>query len=105
MFVLIVSCEKPDNTCNCDKPLEDLGWLKTLKNSITDCSLETSIIQATYEKQTVFYSKITDPLYDGLDPIAIFDCKGTLIKTFNMNDPAISTGLSEIKLLYRCKTK
>ena len=52
-LVLLLSCEKNDNTCNCNDPLKDLSWLKDIQTSFTNCSCEMSIIQATYNNQTV----------------------------------------------------
>jgi hypothetical protein len=105
-FILIMSCEKHDNTCDCDDPLEDLAWLNELKSSFTNCTCQMSIIQATYNKQTVFYSIMNDPECDGYDQIVLLDCNGNSIKVYE--PPIGDTFNNEVtarKVLYTCKTK
>ena len=53
-LVLIVNCEnseKPIISCESNNPLEDLPWLKDLKNSLKNCSFEISIFQAEYQNE------------------------------------------------------
>jgi len=102
-LLLILSCEKSDNTCNCKNPLDDIAWLKELKGSLTNCFCETSIIQATYLKQTVFYVANTDDLCDGVFIANLMDCSGTLVKTYT-NFETFSSEVTDIKVLYRCKS-
>lgn len=105
ILILILSCEKSDNICNCNNPLEDLAWLKELKNSFTNCTCEISIIQATYEKQTVFYVALTDPVCDGVFNVNLADCNGTIIKNYTTYDQTFDNEVTNRKVLYRCKTK
>jgi hypothetical protein len=105
LMVLLLNCEKNDNTCNCNDPINDLAWLKDVKSSFTNCFCEMSIIQATYNKQTVFYTAMTDPLCDGIYGYIIFDCKGDRIKTYMPGDQTFFNEVTDIKVLYRCKTK
>jgi hypothetical protein len=104
-LALLLSCEKNGNTCNCNDPLTDLAWLQEVKNSFTNCSCEMSIIQATYNKQTVFYSAMTDLLCDGYYPIVLRDCDGNFVKSYEPGDQAKDTEIAKMKILYRCKTK
>lgn len=100
-FLLILSCEKSDNTCNCTDPLAELAWLRDLKNAMTNCFCETSIIQATYLKQTVFYVANTDELCDGIFTVSLVDCSGALVKTYT-NFETFTSEVTDIKVLYRC---
>ena len=102
-LILLLSCEKSDNTCNCNNPIEDLTWLKEFKNSLTNCFCEMSIIQAAYNKQTVFYTAMTDPLCDGLYPVVLLDCNGKSVKSYEPGDQALLNEVSNMKVLYRCK--
>jgi hypothetical protein len=104
-IVLIMSCEKYDNTCNCNNPLEYLAWLKELKDSFTNCTCEISIVQGTYEKQTVFCALPTDPVCDVVFNINIYDCKGTVLKNYTNNFEIFDNEVTNRKVLYRCKTK
>jgi hypothetical protein len=105
-IVLIMSCEKHDNTCKCDNPLDDLAWLKELKSSFTNCTCRMAIIQATYNEQTVFYSTMNDPLCDGFYPINLLDCNGNSIKVY---EPTLGENfgneVTDLKELYYCKIK
>jgi hypothetical protein len=102
---LLLSCEKNDNTCNCNDPLKELAWLQEVKTSLTNCFCEMSIIQATYNKQTVFYTAMTDPLCDGLYSIVLRDCQGYTIKLYESLYQVKDNEISDIRALYRCKVK
>ena len=108
VLALIIGCEKDDsenkNACNSDNPIEDISWLKELKNSLSDCVCEISLIQGTYDNRTVFFTALTDPLCDGIDMPTLFDCKGNVVRTFTMNDyQEFYTDVTRDKVLYRCK--
>jgi hypothetical protein len=102
VFVLILSCEKNDNTCNCDNPLEDLQWLKDLKSSLTNCSCQTSIIQGTYKNETVFFVSPTGSECFGNLTYVLRDCNGDTVKVFG---PTFSDEVTDHKILYTCKEK
>ena len=104
-LILLLSCEKKENTCNCDNPLEELSWLKELKASFTNCSCQKSIIQATYQKQTVFYLIMNDPLCNSYQEIALCDCYGTIIKTFLLTDQTFGDEVTGQKTIYTCEIK
>ena len=104
-LILFLSCEKKENTCNCDNPLEDLAWLKELKAGFVNCSCQVSIIQATYHKQTVFYSIMNDPLCNSYELINIIDCSGTAVKTYTLTDQTFNDEVTGRKTIYTCKTK
>jgi hypothetical protein len=104
-LVLLLSCEKKDKTCNCDNPTEELPWLKELKASFTNCSCQISIIQATYQKQTVYYHIMNDPLCNSYQVIVLYDCTGTSIKTYTLTDQTFGDEVTERKTIYTCKTK
>lgn len=106
MFLLFVlSCEKDRKNCNCNDPIEDLPWLKELKASFTNCSCQISIIQATYNKQTVFYQIMNDPLCNGYQQINLYDCAGAILKTYNVTDLTSGGEVTDQKVIYTCKTE
>ncbi|HLP75269.1 MAG TPA: hypothetical protein VK155_20365 [Bacteroidales bacterium] len=105
-LLLLFSCEKENNTCNCSNPLEDLPWLTNLKNSFTNCTCRITIFQANYNKETVFYSMMNDPLCNGYMQIALLNCDGDPVKTFE--PPVGETFNKEVtdrKELYSCNTE
>lgn len=101
-----MSCEKQDNTCNCNDPLEDLAWLKELKSSYTNCACNVALVQARYNKQTVFYATMNDPVCDGYFPIVLLDCDGNTVKVYEppLGD-TFSNEVTHPKVLYNCKTE
>ena len=104
-LILLFSCEKNDNICNCNDPLNDLVWLKELKNSFTNCTCEMSVIQAYYKNQIVFYTEMTDPLCDGFQNLVLLDCKGNVAKSYESGDQSMNSEVMGRNVLYRCKTK
>lgn len=114
-FILLItilfaaSCGKDKNTnksvCDLTDPIEELSWLKEMKNTMTNCSCEMSIVQATYNNQTVFYTMMTDPLCNGVQTIILYDCEGKIVKTIaNDEIPSYKAEETNMKVLYRCKT-
>jgi hypothetical protein len=101
---MIFSCEKNEKICNCDNPLTDLAWLNNLKSSITNCTCRMSIVQANYNKQTVFYVIMNDPVCDGVININLFDCKGEFVKNYQSLDQTFSSEVTNQKIIYTCKT-
>lgn len=108
-IIIISSCAKDDkankSSCDLNNPIEELAWLKEVKSSLTNCTCEMSIIQATYSNQSVFYIAMTDPLCDGIQSVSLLDCEGKVVKNFT-NEEYLAAGdnLTNIKVLYRCKT-
>jgi hypothetical protein len=104
VLALVMSCEKPDNTCNCDNPLEDLQWLKDLKSSFTDCTCQISIIQATYNKETVFYVALTDIHCYGNYAYVLKDCNGDTVKIYDpTSNGNFSDEVTDRRTIYTCK--
>lgn len=102
---MISGCEIIDqtNACISDNPLEEVIWLKEMRDTLTDCICELSIIQGTYDNQTVFFIASTDPLCDGIDTPTLYDCHGNLLITFNMdNYQEFYQNVTRDKVLYRC---
>jgi uncharacterized lipoprotein YajG len=104
--VLITGCEKNNNTCNCSNPLEDLAWLRELKSSFTNCTCRIAIMQATYDKQTVFYTIMNDPLCDGYFPVVLQDCTGAQVKVYGQpSGDEFGNEVKDRRELYSCKTE
>lgn len=102
MFTLF-SCEKNNNTCNCSDPLTEIPWLTDLKLSLTYCPCQLSIIQATYEKSTVFYLAMTDPRCDYVFHVDLINCEGTTVKSYTDYNQFASE-VTDRKVLYTCNT-
>jgi hypothetical protein len=105
VIFMAVSCEKYNNTCDCKNPLEDLPWLKDLKDSFTNCTCRISIVQAEYNHQTVFYSILNDELCDGIPTVILKDCSGNSLKTYaNGWDETFTNEVKDRRIIYSCKT-
>jgi len=98
--------DKMANTeCNSNNPTEDFAWLKAIKNTMTNCSCEISIIQGTYNNQTVFFTALTDALCDGINIPTLYDCEGKVVRVFTSADYRdFNDNVTRDKVLYRCKT-
>jgi len=109
LFILF-SCKKTEketrNASLSSNPIEDVIWLKELKSSLTDCNCERSIIQGSYNGQTVYFVASTDELCNGIDTPTLYDNFGTIVKIFTMADyREFYILVSRDKVLYRCKNQ
>jgi len=101
-----MACSNDDNPCEniADNPLEEYEWLQEVKNNMTDCLFETSIIQGTYLRQTVFFTAVTDPLFSGINTPTLYNCQGGIVRIFTMdNYQDYQNQVTINKVLYRCK--
>lgn len=108
LSVLIVNCSKDEKTpvtdCNTENPIEELGWLRELKDTLTNCTCQISIIQGTYRNQPVFYLALTDPLCNGISIPTLFNCEGKPIKKYTADDfQNFSREVTLDSVLYSCK--
>ena len=109
MNLLMLSCERLDFKSDAEpisaNPMEDYAWLTELKSTLTNCSCEVSIIQGTYNHQTVFFTALTDELCDGIDTPTLYDRNGKVVRTFTLVDYRyFYDHVTRDKVLYRCKT-
>ena len=89
LFLAFSSCDASRNDasrCQSKNPLEDLAWLKELKESLKDSDLEKTIYQASYKKETVFYLMITDPRVRLAFGVTLWNCEGKVICEFKSGD-------------------
>ncbi|WP_417886985.1 hypothetical protein [Zunongwangia sp.] len=80
MGLLFFACSSDDDNSNTCNGTIDPQFFAELKESITSCSCETSILKGTYNNETVYYKAITDPLCYTQTHYFFYDCKGNLIK-------------------------
>jgi hypothetical protein len=82
---LFISCEKSENSipeCKVANPIEDLTWLSDVKNSLTNCTCQISILQGKYKERTVFFIMNTDPLCNSVFHVILWDCNGNIVKEY-----------------------
>jgi len=107
-LLILNSClydKLPKTECISDNPIEDFAWLKAIKSTMTNCGCEISIIQGTYNNQTVFFTALTDALCDGINMPTLYDCEGKVVRIFNSTDyREFYDQVTRDKVLYRCKT-
>jgi len=72
--------------CQSKNPLEDLPWLKELKESLNKSDVEKSIFQASYKKETVFYVMVTDPRVRLAFGVTLLDCEGRVVREFKSGE-------------------
>jgi len=105
---LIASCSKENDQnkqiCNLADPINELPWLKEIKNSLTNCSCQISILQATYNEQTVFYTAMNDPLCNSILTYTLYNCDGKVVEVITSDKiQNFHAKVTEIKNLYVCK--
>jgi len=104
--LILISCEKSENSipdCNVENPLEELDWLKDVKNSLTNCTCQISILQGKYREKTVFYIMNTDPVCNSVFQVVLWDCNGNVVKEYKPGQNDIFS--SEVELvdnIYTC---
>ena len=104
--LILISCEKSENSipeCNVVNPLEELDWLKDVKNSLTNCTCQISILQGKYREKTVFYIMNTDPVCNSVFHVVLWDCNGDVVKEYKPGQNDIFS--SEVELvdnIYTC---
>ena len=89
LFLGFSSCDASKNDTSkyeAQNPLEDLVWLKELKESLKDSDLEKSIYQASYKKETVFYLMITDPRVRLAFGLTLWNSEGKVIREFKSGE-------------------
>jgi len=105
--ISLSSCDNKEDTirhCDYSDPLEDLEWLKEFKETLTDCDIQISIFQASYNKQTVFFSMITDPLVNSVFGAILWNCEGDVVRSFDYDESEKFQELvTDMVVLYRCK--
>jgi len=85
IILILANCnrEKEDKAiCDVVNPLEELDWLADIKNSMTNCTCDESILQGKYKDITVFYIMITDPLCNSVFHVILWDCNGNIVKEY-----------------------
>ncbi|WP_372645653.1 hypothetical protein [Ancylomarina sp.] len=89
LFLGFSSCDASSNDtlkCGVQNPLEDLAWLKTVKESLKDSDVVKTIYQASYKKETVFYVMITDPRVRLAFGVTLWNCEGKVIRVFKSGE-------------------
>lgn len=86
IFLMDFSCEQSDEIetldCDVENPLEDLQWLKEIKDDITmpGSMTRAQIIQYTFHGENVFWVNICYDCLDGI--ISVRNCEGEVICAF-----------------------
>lgn len=106
--LLLSSCKSEQievkNACNSGNPMDEVIWLKNLKSSIDKSACDVSIVQGTYNNQTVFFTLITDPLCNSVNMPTLYNCEGDIVRTFNINDyKEFNNLVKTVKILYHSK--
>jgi len=86
LFIFILAgCKKDEENevkCDVSNPLAELPWLVDIKNSMTNCTCDESILQGEYKDMTVFYVMMNDPLCNSVFHVVLWDCNGNFVKEY-----------------------
>jgi hypothetical protein len=105
-----VSCDDKrigTNACTDSATIDNVPWLVDLKNSMTDCTCELSIIKGKYQGEHVIFIALTDPLCDGIDTPTLYDCYGNEVRRFTesaADQKELMENVSRDSVIHRCKT-
>ncbi len=106
--ILLVNCSKDEkvteNACNTDNPIDNISWLIAMKDSLTNCACQVSIVQGIYHNQPVFYLALTDPVCNGIVIPTLLDCNGKAVRKYTEAD--IEDFYHQVTIdtiLYNCK--
>jgi len=101
--LFLLACQKEGtNACTAENPF-DAPWLKSIQDSLQNCYCVMSIVQGTYDGQTVFYVAMTDPLCDGIMIPVLLDCEGEVVKQYTYdNYHDFYDEVAPNAVLYRC---
>jgi hypothetical protein len=104
--LVIISCEKSENSipeCKVENPIEELTWLIDVKNSITNCTCQISILQGTYKEKIVFFMMNTDPVCNSVFHVTLWDCNGNVVKEYKPGEfDDYSNEVKSLKNIYTC---
>jgi hypothetical protein len=86
-----------------DNPLEELSWLKNMKDSLHDCACDMSIFEAKYNNEVVYFKMMNDPLCNSVFNITLRNYKGDVVKTYGYQDVIVfSEDVTDMEKLYTC---
>jgi hypothetical protein len=104
--IILASCDNDKVSipeCNVEYPLEELSWLKDVKNSLTNCSCQISIIQGEYKGKSVFYTLMNDPVCNSVFHVIIRDCNGDVVKEYKQGEnDDFNNEVKFVKSIYTC---
>jgi hypothetical protein len=109
LVVLVISCKDDDKNAGpgvCGyESIADTDWMASLRDSMTNCTCEKSIITGKYEGYTVFFVAVTDPLCNSVFAPTLYNCEGTAVKSFESTMEAQNefyNKVTERNVVYRC---
>ena len=105
LMVLLASCEKEGGqVCELSDPLE-LEWITDLIIAVDEScgTCQVSLFQATYKRESVFYTSMTAPGCSWVFSIDLFNCNGEFIKHFNSSEQdEFFDKVSDRQKIYSC---
>ena len=109
LIVLTVSCKRDNvvsnNACTAADPLI-VPWVKTLTATLNNPLCLSSLFQARYKGQTVYYAAMNDPTCESIPGRTLLDCTGQTIKIYGptkQEQQAFADEVSVVKTLYVSK--
>lgn len=110
LLLLTISCNDEKNAdtnvCSETTPIDEIPWIEDLKNSLSNCTCEISIIKGTYDGQTVIFTAHTDPRCNSVETPTLYNCDGEKIRSFTdsvADQKELSDKVTHDRVLYTCK--
>lgn len=116
LSIVIISCSSDDSKVqdlqeaslvfNCEDSPEGSEWYQNLIDSM-DCgqySCKISLLQSTYQGQTVFYTQITDELCFTQVKYTLYNCEGKVVKEMTVEESReyLNNSNREVEELFSC---
>lgn len=108
IILALAGCSDAPGENACTEFGTNVFWLTSLKNSIRNCTCQTSLVRGTYDDQTVFYITITDPACNFTGTPILYNCEGEKIKEFTASladQQDLTDNLKFNRILYTCDRK
>ena len=106
--IILTSCNKDENTipeCDVENPLEELEWLKEMKDTCKSSGniCHTIIIHGLYKDESVYYTNLIGALCDPPFNIFLRDCNGDTIKKYKIGDnQKFQEEVEFVEILHTC---
>jgi hypothetical protein len=113
LIVVVAGCDNDDTeTCAvgcCPTPetVEHFPWVMELIDNLGECgACDAGVVSGTYGSRTVVFTKMNDPLCNGIFIGPLYDCRGKMVEYISFSDrdqQRFRELLVSITMLRQCK--
>jgi len=109
LSLFLTACEE-DNKLPCGKadPIRELEWVEEFTALVDEScsSVQLSLFQAKYRRNTVYFLRVTDPRANVAFSVSLYNCEGLMIREFGSDDQEeFQKKVSQQEVIYRCESE